>query len=212
LAGYLGPIFTEQGIPLYDFAAIEMAKRPWRNLDYNWLTSLTIFTVILGTISTLYFGMILRPIRHIAFCVSVIIIASFVFHLSSKINSSWAVTFCIFMAVPNALLALATLLLGHNKIVPLSFVLTTVGCIFLTIVTYFYYFDSILITALLGLNSIIMPAISVVYSRVIEENDGSYPEITSLLIVVCTLLTPLALILLPLYAIDREKFREYYND
>jgi hypothetical protein len=57
-----------------------------------------------------------------------------------------------------------------------------------------------------------MPAISVVYSRVIEENDGSYPEITSLLIVVCTLLTPLALILLPLYAIDREKFREYYND
>jgi hypothetical protein len=34
LAGYLGPIFTEQGIPLYDFAAIEMAKRPWRNLDY----------------------------------------------------------------------------------------------------------------------------------------------------------------------------------
>lgn len=211
-AGYLGPLVTEQGIPLYDYAVIEMAKRPWRNPDFNWLTSLTILTVIWVTISALFFGMIVRVIRHVAYGVSVIIIASFVFHLSSKINSSWLVTFSIVMAVPNALLALATLLLGHSRIVPWSFMLTTVGCIIMTIVTYFYYFDTILITVLLGMNTIIMPAIYVVYSRGIEDNNGNYPEITSLLIVICTFLTPLSLILMPLYAIDREKFREYHND
>lgn len=212
LAGYLGPLFTGQGIQLYDYAAAELAKRPWRDPDSNTLLSLAILAVMCASVSVLSFGMTLQHIRHVAFCVTAVIVASFVFHLSSKAGSSWLVVFCIIMAIPNALLALSALFIGHPKIVPLGFVLTTLGCIALTAVTYFYYIDSIFLAAVLGLNAITMPAISAVCSRGIEESDGDYPELTSFLIVICTFLSPLALILLPIFSVKREEYREYGLD
>lgn len=212
LAGYLGPLFSGQGIPLYDYAATELAKRPWRDPDSNMLLSLAILAVICASVSVLCFGMTLQHTRHVAFAVSAVIVASFVFHLSSKANSSWPVVFCIIMAIPNALLALLALLIGHSKIIPLGFVLTTLGCITLVVVTYFFYIDSFFLAAALGLNAITMPAIAAVCSRTIDESDGTDPEITSFFIIICTFLSPLALILLPIFAIKREEYREYGLD